>query len=233
MPLPSPLQKIKNAIARYFSPVDWPWEIISGLIIILLLINNFKTFSKEQTTLDVVVFCLIMIAVNFLWGSVDGLMYVFTSLLEKGRYNKMVTTLKTGAKNTIRETLANDLDKTIIGMTDKHTAQQVMQMLLDAIAATDIAALKKPSISRDDINGALLHVFFVFSPGIVILPIFLGLSFKSLDWAIWSSNIIGSMIFFAFGYKLGSCTNRNKILTGAAFMLIDLMIVALAIIIGA
>lgn len=233
MSLPPSLQTIKNDVAKYFSPVDWPWEIISGLFIILLLINNFKTFSKDYKAADVAIFCLIIIAVNFLWGLIDGLMFVFTSLLEKGRYNKMVLTLKTDAKESIRKTLANDLNQTIVGMMDKYTAQQIIQILLNKIALTDATALKKPRITQDDITGALLHVFFVFLPGIVILPFFFGLSFISIDWAIWSSNVLGSALFFAFGYKLGSCTNHNKILTGAIFMIVDLVIIMLAVIIGA
>jgi len=73
--------------------------------------------------------------------------------------------------------------------------------------------------------------FFVFLPCIVILPFFLLIN--NLTLAIFVSNIIGLAIFFAFGYKLGSCANRNKILTGITIMLIGLAIIAVAIILGA
>jgi hypothetical protein len=54
-----------------------------------------------------------------------------------------------------------------------------------------------------------------------------------MDMAISVSNMVGLALLFGFGYKLGSCTNRNKTLTGLIIMLIGLLIIMLAIVFSA
>jgi hypothetical protein len=56
---------------------------------------------------------------------------------------------------------------------------------------------------------------------------------NNLNLAILVSNIIGLGMLFAFGYKLGSCTDRNKIITGMIIMLIGLVIIVAAIVFSA
>ena len=223
------LHKIKKIISKYFISTMWPWEIISGLFIVLILIN-FEAISRD-TALNKINLVYLIIVINLIWAVIDGLMVLFTNLLEKGRYNKIISQIKSTDKTSMKNTISDELDSTIIKMFDKQTKEHIYEILLKKISSISASALKQPKIDRKDIFGAFLCIFFVFLPCIVILPFFLLIN--GLGWAILVSDIIGLAILFAFGYKLGSCTSRNKILTGIITMLIGLALIAIGIIFGA
>ena len=231
MALPIFAQKIKKTITKYFPSPAWPWEIISGLFIVLILINNFEIISKNWAVNNAVYFAFIIILINLIWGIVDGLSFIFTSLLEKGRYNRMISRVKSSDKKLATEIIKNELDNTIISRCDKETKEQIIEAVFKNLSSTSSAIIKKPKIFKSDIIGAFLCVFFVFLPCIVILPFFLLMN--NLTLAILVSDIIGLGILFAFGYKLGSCADRNKIITGMIIMFIGLTIIAIAIAFGA
>jgi len=228
---PSFFRKIKKIIIKYFTPTDWPWEIISGLLIVLLLINNAKVILKEWELNKAKILALVIIVITLLWAIVDGLMFIFTALLEKGRYNRMIPRLKSVDKKTSLEIITNELEKTVVGIFDGETKKQIAEEMLEKVSSISPTNLEKPKISKDDIKGALLCVFLVFLPCIVILPFFV--SINNLSSAILVSNIIGLAMLFGFGYRLGSCANRNKILTGLIIMLIGVAIIIMAIVLGA
>jgi hypothetical protein len=231
MALPIFAQKIKKTITKYFPSPAWPWEIITGLFIVLILINNFEIISKNWAVNNAVYFALIIILINLIWGIVDSLGFIFSSLLDQGRYNKVISRVKSSGRETAIEAIAKELKYTIISRCDEETKGQIIKAIFKNIFSNSLAVLKKPKVSKENIIGAFLCVFFVFLPCILILPFFIAINDISL--AILVSNIIGLAIFFAFGYKLGSCANRNKILTGMIIMLIGLAIIATAIAFGA
>jgi VIT1/CCC1 family predicted Fe2+/Mn2+ transporter len=226
MALPIFAQKIKKTITKYFPSPAWPWEIVSGLFIVLIMINGLTFFSKDSLSINRTFFVFVIIAVNLLWGIFDGLMLIFTNLLEEGRYNKMISRIKSSDKKLATELIKNELGDTIISRCDKGTREQLIETVLNNLSSTQ-AILKKPKIFKDDIIAALICTFFVFLPCIVILPFFLLIN--NLTLAILVSNIISLGMLFAFGYKLGSCTDRNKIITGMIIMLIGLVIIVTAI----
>jgi VIT1/CCC1 family predicted Fe2+/Mn2+ transporter len=155
-------------------------------------------------------------------------MLVFINLLTDGRCNKMIIArVKSSDKNSTSEIIKMELDNTIIGRCDEETRRQIVEMALKCLSSISQDALEKPRISRDHFITALICIFFVSLPSIVISPFFLLIS--DLNSAILVSNIIGLGMLFAFGYKLGSCTGRNKIITGI-IMLIGLAIIVAAIV---
>jgi len=146
-------------------------------------------------------------------------MLVFINLLTEGRCNKMIIArVKSSDKNLASEIIKMELDNTIIGRCDEETRKQIVEMALKSLSSISQGALEKPRISRDHFITALICIFFVFLPPIVISPFFLLIS--DLNPAILVSNIIGLSGLFALGYKLGSCTGRNKTITGIITMLI-------------
>jgi VIT1/CCC1 family predicted Fe2+/Mn2+ transporter len=227
MALPIFAQKIKKTITKYFPSPAWPWEIVSGLFIVLIMTNGLTLFSKDSLSINRTFFVFVIVAVNLLWGIFDGLMLIFTNLLEEGRYNKMISRIKSSDKKLATELIKNELGDTIINRCDKETREQLIETVLNNFSSTPSAIFKKPKISQNDIIAALICTFFVFLPCIVILPFFLLIN--NLTLAILVSNIISLGMLFAFGYKLGSCTDRNKIITGMIIMLIGLVIIIAAI----
>jgi VIT1/CCC1 family predicted Fe2+/Mn2+ transporter len=201
------------------------------LFIVLIMINGLKLFSKDLLSINRVFFVFEILTVNLIWGMFDGWMLIFTNLLSEGRYNKMISRIKSSDKKLATEIIKNELDDTIISRCDKKTREQIIETVLKNLSSMPQATLKKPKISKNDIIAALICTFFVFLPCIVILPFFLLMN--NLNLAILVSNIIGLGMLFAFGYKLGSCTDRNKIITGMIIMLIGLVIIVAAIVFSA
>jgi VIT1/CCC1 family predicted Fe2+/Mn2+ transporter len=223
-------KKIKKQISEYFISTAWPWEIVSGLFIVLIMINESKNFIDNQL-LSKTRLVILIATINFLWAAVDGLLLIFTNLLERGRYNKMISTIKASDKNLATQTISNELGRTITNVLDEKDKALITETVLEKILLLSANTAKKFRISSRDILGSAIVIFFVFSPSILILPFFLFTS--NLGVAILISNIIGILILFGFGYKLGDCIKRNKILTGLTVAIIGLAVMIAGTVLGA
>lgn len=225
------IQKIKKYVKSYVYPPEWPWEIISGLLITLILINNIKNILGDRAASEIIPFSIIIIAITLFWGVFDGLMFIYTHVLERGRYNRMISLIKSQDKNVSFKQLNNELNQTVISLLDKRTRYNLTKRIWMSISSLPQHALKKPRISKSDIIGAFFYILLVILPCIVILVPFLLIN--NLNLAIFASNIVGLTILFFLGYRLGSCIDRNKILSGLATMLLGLIIMLIGKIIGA
>ena len=223
-------KKIKKQISEYFISTSWPWEIISGLFIVLIMINGSKNFIDNQS-LSKTRLVILIATINLLWAVVDGLLLIFTNLLEKGRYNKIVSTIKSSDKNLATQTISNELNRTIINVLDEKDKVVITETILSKILLLSANIAKKFKILSEDVLGSVIVVFFVFSPSILILPFFFFIS--NLSVAILISNIVGILLLFGFGYRLGDCTNRNKILTGLVVTIIGLAVMIIGTALGA
>ena len=222
--------KTKNRISEYFVSTAWPWEIMSGLFVVLIIINGTEYIIKDQLP-DRISVVMLIVAINFLWAVVDGLLLIFTNLLERGRYYKLISTLKLSDKNLATQTVSRELNHTIIKVLDEKTKENITETILGNILLLSIDKVNKFKISLNDILGAIICVFLVFSPSIVILPFFLYIN--NIAIAILVSNLIGVLFLFGFGYRLGYCINRNKILTGLAVAIIGLAVMIVGTVLGA
>lgn len=159
-------------------------------------------------------------------------MFIFTTLLEEGRYNKMIRHFKTIDKEEAIKILDNELSQMpIIYRLDKKIKKEIIEEFLKKSSSISLNSLPRPKIYRDDIIGMLFTMFFVFLPCIITLP-FLFL-IKNFDLAILIINLISLALLAAFGYKLASCIDRNKILTSILFIFIGIIIIAIGSILGA
>jgi hypothetical protein len=162
--------------------------------------NSLRFSSMDPSSINRLFFVFNILTVDLIWGIFDGWMLVFTNLLTEGRYNKMIITrVKSSDKNLASEIIKMELDNTIIGRCDEETKRQIVEMVLKSLSSISQDALEKPRILKDHFIAALICIFFVFLPSIVISPFFLLIS--DLNPAILVSNIIGLSGLFALGYK--------------------------------
>jgi len=222
--------KTKRRISEYFVSTAWPWEIISGLFIVLIMINSSEYIIDSQS-LDRTGVVVLIVTINFLWAVVDGLLLIFTNLLEKGRYYKLASTIKSSDKSTASQILSSELNRTLVTVLDEKTRESIKEIILSNILLMSTSTMKRHKISSRDLLGLVIVTFFVFLPSILILPFFLYIG--NIAVAILVSNLIGSLLLFGFGYRLGDCINRNKILMGLTVAIIGLLIMFLGTIIGA
>lgn len=85
------VKRIKHHISEYFISTNWPWEIMSGLFIPLIFVNNFKTLLTQLVAGNVLLLLLLILTISIFWGIVDGVLFIFTALLTRGQYNKTIS----------------------------------------------------------------------------------------------------------------------------------------------
>ena len=226
--------QVKKYLVQYFEPTDWPWEIITSLVLVLLFINNIHYVLKEENFKGIIQFFEIVIFVSLFWSMVEGLMFLFTSFLEKGRYNKMILKIKSSEEEIGKKLIKNNLEQSVIDVLDESTKKYVIDSVFKRILSLTFKSLEKPKLTKKDIIGSLICFLFSFFPSFLIMILFLLLVvIFNLSIAIFITNITGLIILFGFGYKLGSCTNRNKLLTGVLVALVGIIIVILGVILNA
>jgi hypothetical protein len=96
------------------------------------MINGLKLFSKDLLSINRVFFVFEILTVNLIWGMFDGWMLIFTNLLSEGRYNKMISRIKSSDKKLATEIIKNELDDTIISRCDKKTREQIIETVARA-----------------------------------------------------------------------------------------------------
>ena len=226
--------KIKKYLVQYLEPTDWPWEIITSLLLVLLFTNNIHYILKEENFRGIIQFFEVVIFVSLFWSVIEGLMFLFTSFLEKGRYNKMILKIKSLEEEAGKKLIKNNLEQNVADVLDEPTKKYVIDSIFKRILSLTFQSLEKPKLTKKDIIGALLCLLFSFLPSFLIMILFLLLAVVfNLSIAIFITNITGLIVLFGFGYKLGSCTNRNKLLTGVLVTLVGIVIIILGIILNA
>jgi hypothetical protein len=187
------------------------------------MINGSKDFIDNQS-LSKTRLVILIATINLLWAVVDGLLLIFTNLLEKGRDNKIISTIKSSDKNLATQTISDELNRTTIKVLDQKDKAYISEIIFDKVLLLSTDKIKKHRILLRDILGSVIVTFFVFLPSILILPFFL---------FIGNLSIIGILILFGFGYRLGDCTNRNKVLTGLVVTIIGLAVMIIGTVLGA
>ncbi|MBT2571485.1 hypothetical protein [Planococcus sp. ISL-110] len=225
------LKSVKKRISKYFASPDWPWELMVGLFVTLLLINYFMTSLKEEAGDNVWRFLLIILVINLFWASIDAFLFIFTALLYRGHYNKKIEHIRSVDSESAIDLIRTELEESIISLADEKIKRSVTEVLLNEFSEGNYDNSKATAFFGNYILGALWVVFFVMLPSVVLLPIFLITS--SVNWALAVSNVIGIIAFFSFGYKLASCTNWNKIVTGLIMAVAGFALVAVGLLIGA
>lgn len=203
------------------SPSDRHSEILFGLIMVLAITGTvgLQTGSKVAIISAGIGACIA-------WGIVDGIIYVYSSLLERGRIALAAqeATTCTGEGCDLR-TIKEELEGTIVdtlGEREKHEVAQHILMRLKPVENHTHA-------TKDDILGGIATGMLVFVSGVPpILP------FLFLDgiWAMRLSSIIGLIMLFAIGYRWGGYIGRSGFWTGVTMMGIGIAITGVVIALG-
>jgi hypothetical protein len=189
------------------SPSDRFSEILFGLIMVLAITGTvgLETGSKVAIISAGIGACIA-------WGIVDGIIYVYSSLLEKGRIALAAqeATTCTGEGCDLRK-IKEELEGTIVDTLGEREKHEVAQHILARLKPVE----NHTRATKDDILGGIAAGMLVFVSGVPpILP------FVFLDgiWAMRFSSIIGLVMLFAIGYRWGSYIGRSRFWTGVTMM---------------
>ncbi len=203
------------------SPSDRHSEILFGLIMVLAITGTvgLETGSRKAIISAGIGACIA-------WGIVDGIIYVYTSLLERGRIllAAQEASTCTGEGCDLRK-IKEELEDTIVDTLKEHEKHEVAQHILTYLAPVE----NHTRATREDILGGVTAGMLVLISGIPPL-----LPFMFLDGilAIRLSRIIGLIMLFAIGYRWGGYIGRSRFWTGVTMMGIGGTITGIVIILG-
>jgi hypothetical protein len=203
------------------SPSDRHSEILVGLIMVLAITGTvgLETGSRKAVISAGIGACIA-------WGLVDGIIYVYANLLERGRIALAAREASTctGEGCDIR-TIKEELEGTIVDTLGERERHEVAQHILIRLKPIE----NHTRATRDDILGGIAAGTLVFLSG---MPILLPFLFLDGIWAMRVSSAIGLIMLFAIGYRWGGYVGRNKFRTGAVMMGVGAVITGVVMALG-
>lgn len=206
--------------SRYLSPSDRLSEMMFGLIMAMTVISATRLAVGEgELSPRIVIYAAL--GCNIAWGIVDAIMYLFTALLDRGRQAQFISSLSAiNDEKTAIDFIGEELQSTVLGTLDEQERTRVSAEILKGIPK---AQPENVHITKDDIYGALLCFVLVFVTAFaVVIPFFL---FRgNLFFSLRISHLTTIVMLFSVGYEWARYTNRSKIKTGIAMVLLGLTV---------
>jgi len=193
-----------------------------------MTVASSTKLASGEGVLSARIIIFAVLGCNIAWGVVDGIMYVFNNLLERGRLSKFVSYVKSYNPEKTIPIVENEIESSIFSSLDHEEKKRLSAELLKSISKVQP---KKAHITRDDVFGAFASFLLVFASGFIVVVPFFFLP-NNVYLALKLSNLASIIILFTVGYQWAKYTDRNKIRTGAGMVLIGFVIAAVTILLG-
>lgn len=224
-----------NFLTRYLDPLDLIVEAIYTVLIVMtftLAVNVADQQSAlghflSQRLLSGLFLATFGCAVA--WGLIDGVMYLFTSLAERGQENRVVRTIRDAATPEEGIRLAGQhLEESLAIPLDDEARASIERLLAREVAGKMPSAVR---LQREDFYGAV----FVFVVAVAVaLPVVLPLLLVSTNasMAVRISNFVAFAMLFYFGHRWGRYVGGVPWTTGTLLAAIGVLLVMIAIPLG-
>jgi len=193
-----------------------------------MTVASSTKLASGEGVLSARIIIFAVLGCNIAWGVVDGIMYVFNNLLERGRLSKFVSYVKSYNPEKTIPIVENEIESSIFSSLDHEEKKRLSAELLKSISKVQP---KKAHITRDDVFGAFASFLLVFASGFIVVVPFFFLP-NNVYLALKLSNLASIIILFTVGYQWAKYTDRNKIRTGAGMVLIGFVVAAVTILLG-
>lgn len=209
---------------RLLDPVSRVSEILFGLIMAMTFTGTLGVATAGRE--DVRVLLLGTIGCNLAWGLVDAVMFLVTTLTERGR--ELVTIREVRAAAGVEQAhgiITSALPAMVASVMTPSDFERLRRGLVDIRGLPE-----RPSLERDDWFRALAVFLLVFlSTFPVVIPF---LILTDVQIALRTSNLVAIVMLFASGYTLARHGGYRPVHTGAIMVLLGLTLVAIAIALG-
>jgi hypothetical protein len=220
----------EKMLKTYLSASDRLSEILFGLIMAMTVIGASKiALVSGDEVINGRVIIASALGCNIAWGLVDAIMYVFTGLVDRGKYTGLIATInKTKDENAAIAVIDKALDSELLDNLDAAERKQLCAGLFKKLSTVEP---KKVRVVRDDIIGAIICFFFAFSTAfLLVIPFFIPVG--KLFVKIWLSRIISYGMLFVIGYAYASHTNKGKVRTAVGMVVVGVIINIVIILLG-
>jgi VIT family protein len=209
---------------RVLDPIARTSEALFGLIMALTFTGTLGAAIAGRDEIRTLL--VGMIGCNIAWGLVDAVMFLMTSLTERGRGLVMLRALHAAPTPQRAHRLIVDAVPPLVG--SALTAGEIEDLRLRLMRTQDVPA--RASLSRKDWIGALaVFLIVVASTFPVVIPFLL---FSHAQLALRVSNLVAIVMLFCLGYRLGQYSGHRPLRTGSSMVLLGVVLVGLAIALG-
>jgi hypothetical protein len=203
-------------------------ELLFGLIMTLTFTLAAGIVIEEEGPEGARAMLVGILGCNLAWGIIDGVLYVLGQVFERGRIRRIGFHVRQVASDEeARRLVAGEFDSALLPMTDEPARRDLYDAIVHRVRSTPAAP---NPVTRDDVMGALAAGWLVFACSFPAVLPFLLLDDPHL--ALRVSNAILIALLFVVGWRAARHTLAKPWLAGLAFLLVGVLLVALAIPLG-
>lgn len=217
-------QKIKERNSNVLDPVDRISEILFGLIMVLTFTGSISVATDGRAEIKELLWA--SLGCNLAWGIVDTVMYLMSTILERGHALSVFKKLKSNPdKIASRNLLTDELPPVLSSILESEEIDKLKERIikLDHLP-------KHKLLSPTEIRSAIVIFILVFTCTFPVALPFIFLSNTAL--ALRASNGIALLILFAGGFSVGKYSGFHPFWTGTILMILGIILVAITMALG-
>jgi VIT1/CCC1 family predicted Fe2+/Mn2+ transporter len=214
-------------LVEYLDPGDRLNEILFGVIMILTFTLG-AGFAVEEGEAGVRELLIAALGCNTAWGLIDGVLYVTSRLLERGRRRRLIQAVQAAPdRASALEIVRREVEPMVVEVTSPEGRAQ---LYADVSARVSALPDEGAGLRREDLLGGLASFWLVFLSTLpAVLPFFF---LSDPHRALRLSNALLILLLFAIGYRWASASNGSRVGTGLSLMSIGVVLVGIAIALG-
>jgi len=214
--------------ARYLDPGSHMGEILFGLIMTLTFTLAAGIVIQEEGRAGAREMLIGILGCNLAWGIIDGVLYVLGQVFERGRFRRIGVNLRhaTTAEGA-RQMVADELDESLGAVTDGPTRERLYQSIVEHVRSVPATPNR---VRRQDLMGGLAAGWLVFACSFPAVLPFMFLDDPRLALRVSNAILLG-LLFFV-GWRAARHTLARPWIAGFVFLLIGVLLVAVAIPLG-
>lgn len=205
-------------IRGVLSPFERASEVLFGLIMALTITGALSV--AQATEHETRALFASSLACNLAWGLVDGVLYVFNALVERGRRALVSSALREGADGSDASALlAELLPRRLL----ERLTPAELRVLRGKFAGS--GAPERPRVRADDVLGGIaVFLLVVASTFPVSLPFLL---VRDPARAMAISRGLSLLLLFLSGYAVGRYAGLRPVWVGLSMLTIGVVLVGL------
>ena len=212
-------------IRRHLDPAARLGEALFGLIMALGFTGAVRLGEEEANNRALFIGIL---GCNLAWAIVDGVMYVLTALVERGRKLRLVReVLSAPTDEAALQQIGRELDGPLMILTTPQERLQLHGWVLEILRR---GGSEEARVERQDLLGGLAASLLVLLATFPVVVPFLVIPDPNLATRI--SNLIGLVLLFLLGVRWGQIVGGRSIRIATGLTLVGVVLVLITIVLG-
>jgi VIT1/CCC1 family predicted Fe2+/Mn2+ transporter len=212
-------------IRRHLDPADRLGEILFALIMALGFTAAVRLSDEQVNSRELLI---AITGCNLAWGIVDGVMFVLTSLFERGRKARAVRDVRNAPDEaSALAAIERELNAPLLDLTSPSEREQLLRRVLELVRRSEIETVRLRV--GDLLGGTAVALVIVLATVPVVVP-FLFVNDPML--AARLSNLVALVELGLVGARWGQATGASPIWIAIGLTTVGLVLVAITIALG-